>query len=63
MAIGRLTVAYATLDHKLALACGGQDTNENTTLACADCNERKGSRYGYDEFMALKQAARKARGR
>jgi 5-methylcytosine-specific restriction endonuclease McrA len=35
-------VGYATLDHIVALVCGGQDSDENTVLACACCNRDKG---------------------
>jgi 5-methylcytosine-specific restriction endonuclease McrA len=35
-------VAYATLDHVIPLVCGGQDTIDNTVLACACCNRDKG---------------------
>jgi 5-methylcytosine-specific restriction endonuclease McrA len=54
LAIGVTTVAYATLDHKQALACGGQDTSANTVLACADCNTRKKD-MPYEAFVAMRE--------
>lgn len=54
LAINGEPVCYATLDHVIALACGGQDTNENTVLACAKCNvEKKDMSYG--AFVARKR--------
>lgn len=33
-----------TVDHKLAVANGGTDAEENLTVACRPCNSKKGAR-------------------
>lgn len=46
---------YPTLDHKIPRAQGGSNAPENLVLCCFRCNAKKGSRYTYDEFLALMQ--------
>ena len=50
-------IHYATLDHLVPIACGGQDTDENTVLACACCNYTKGNR-SYEEFMRIRKVSK-----
>lgn len=37
----RLTSKTATIDHVMPRACGGQNTWENTVIACKWCNNKK----------------------
>lgn len=43
------------IDHKLARSLGGINSENNMVACCLPCNQQKGNRYTYDEFMALKQ--------
>lgn len=40
-----LTESTFTIDHKLAVANGGNDDPENLTVACRPCNSAKGARW------------------
>lgn len=43
-----------TIDHKIPRAKGGNSKPDNLVLSCLDCNMKKGARYTYEEFLALK---------
>jgi len=46
-----------TRDHKVPLARGGTDDDDNIVAACFDCNRRKGTK-SYEQFMAIMQPNR-----
>lgn len=59
MTRGRNLGATCTVDHRLAIACGGLDEEENWILACYDCNNRKGlmSEASFRRLLALEGLA------
>lgn len=40
----RLTYRTATVDHKVLLSRGGYNKRSNYAMACAECNQEKGSK-------------------
>jgi hypothetical protein len=48
---------YLQVDHKQARAAGGTNERSNLVLSCQTCNNRKGARYSYEEFLRLTNGA------
>jgi 5-methylcytosine-specific restriction endonuclease McrA len=47
-----LTVETATVDHVIAFSKGGYERRSNLTIACRECNSRKGS-MSREDFLKL----------
>lgn len=48
----KLTTETATVDHVLAFSRGGYERRSNLTIACRECNSRKGS-MSREDFLKL----------